>query len=220
MGYTVTAKLPQLPRVVHPDHIPPNIIYVDDTPTCSAVVISTTSLGAVINGQYLIKVIDTTGTAPVAMSVTAGSLPTGLTLSGATISGTPTVSGAYSFTITATNACGSDIQAFSGTVTTAATIGFSWLSTSSGANSATVGVAYSEEFDITPSDFGTFEGDGTIVWSVSAGLPPGITWNTSTNTLEGTPTLAGTYNFQITGDNGLAVELPLSPVLDYTINVS
>lgn len=218
MGYTVTAKLPQLPRTVHPDHIPPNIIY-DDTPVCSAVTISTTSLGAVVKDQYFIKIIDYTGTAPVSMSVTAGSLPTGLTLSGNTISGTPTVAGAISFTITATNACGNDTQVYSGSVTVAATIGFTWLSTSSGANSGQVGVAYSEEFDITPSNFGTWEGDGTIVWQVSAGLPPGITWNTSTNVLSGTPTVAGTYNFQITGDNGLAVELPLSPVLDYSITI-
>lgn len=218
MGYTVTSKLPQLPRAVHQDHIPPNIIY-DDTPVCSAVIISTTSLGAVVKDQYFIKVIDYTGTAPVSMSVTAGALPTGLTLSGSTISGTPTVAGAISFSITATNACGSDVQAYTGSVTTAATIGFSWLSTSSGAQSGQVSVAYSESFNTASNNFGTWEGDGTIVWQVSAGLPPGITFNSTTNTLEGTPTVAGTYNFQITGDNGLDVELPLSPVLDYTITI-
>ena len=46
------------------------------------------------------------GTAPYTYSLTSGSLPTGLSLTGSTgvISGTPTALGYYTFTITATDA--------------------------------------------------------------------------------------------------------------------
>src|SRR5690606_24926239 len=45
-------------------------------------------------------------------AVTAGALPTGLTLNAATgaISGTPTASGTFNFTVTATNTSGTDSQ--------------------------------------------------------------------------------------------------------------
>jgi PKD repeat protein len=49
--------------------------------------------------------------------VTGGSLPAGLALSsGGVLSGTPTTAGAYSFTVTATNAAGNDTQTYSGSV--------------------------------------------------------------------------------------------------------
>src|SRR5439155_9881509 len=43
-------------------------------------------------------------TAPIAFALAGGSLPPGLTLSGDTISGTPTKAGTYTFTVTATDA--------------------------------------------------------------------------------------------------------------------
>jgi hypothetical protein len=52
--------------------------------------------------------VTASGTAPITFSVSAGALPTGLTLDPATgvISGTPTTVGSYSYTVTATNARG------------------------------------------------------------------------------------------------------------------
>jgi hypothetical protein len=50
------------------------------------------------------------GSPPITYTVTVGSLPTGLSLTGTggnTVSGTPTTAGVYSFTLTATNAFGS-----------------------------------------------------------------------------------------------------------------
>lgn len=60
-----------------------------------------------------------TGTAPITWSVTAGALPTGLSLNAGTgaITGTPTASGAFTGTIRATNAAGYAEQASSVTVT-------------------------------------------------------------------------------------------------------
>jgi hypothetical protein len=46
------------------------------------------------------------GSPPITYSVLTGSLPTGLSLTGNTISGTPTVAGVYSFTLRATNSFG------------------------------------------------------------------------------------------------------------------
>ena len=52
--------------------------------------------------------VTASGTAPITFSITAGTLPTGLTLDPATgiISGTPTTLGSYSYTVTATNTAG------------------------------------------------------------------------------------------------------------------
>ena len=59
-----------------------------------------------------------TGSPAPIYSVSSGALPTGLTLDTATgaITGSPTVAGAYSFEITATNASGSVAAAFAGTI--------------------------------------------------------------------------------------------------------
>jgi hypothetical protein len=83
----------------------------------SAPVITTTSLGSVYLGVAFSLRVQSTGILAPTFTLTAGSLPAGLSLaSDGTISGTPTTLGAYSFTLTATNATGSDPQAYSGAV--------------------------------------------------------------------------------------------------------
>lgn len=81
-------------------------------------VITTTSLSAMTEGAAFSQTLVASGDQPIAWSVTVGSLPTGLSLNGSTgqISGTPTTAGGYSFTVTASNAAGSDTQSYSGTV--------------------------------------------------------------------------------------------------------
>lgn len=67
---------------------------------CEIISITTTSLAnAAIDEPYSATLVSTGGTAPVTWSIVAGSLPAGLTLSGATISGTPTESGDFSVTV-------------------------------------------------------------------------------------------------------------------------
>ncbi len=63
-----------------------------------------------------------TGSTPMTYAVTTGALPAGLMLDPATaqISGTPTTAGPFAFTLTATNAAGTAVQAYSGTVAAAA----------------------------------------------------------------------------------------------------
>jgi len=86
----------------------------------TAPTITTTNLGSLTEGHAASVTIAYTGSTGTSASVTVGSLPAGLTASVAagvvTISGTPSAAGAYSCTLTVTNAAGSDTQAYSGTV--------------------------------------------------------------------------------------------------------
>jgi hypothetical protein len=67
-------------------------------------------------GEAYSDSVSASGTAPITYSVSAGSLPAGITRSGGALSGTPTTAGPYSFTISATNSAGSISASFSGTV--------------------------------------------------------------------------------------------------------
>ncbi|PVM93686.1 putative Ig domain-containing protein, partial [Caulobacter endophyticus] len=86
----------------------------------AGVAITTTSLPTPVLGQaYSQTVAATGGTAPVTFAVTTGALPTGLSLNASigVISGTVTAAGAYSFTITATDANGlADAKTYSGAI--------------------------------------------------------------------------------------------------------
>lgn len=91
------------PGTVGPLPVAPNIV--------------TTTLPAMTQGAVVSSQLAADGTTPITWAVTAGTLPAGLTLStGGLLAGTPSAAGAYSFTVTATNAAGSDPQAYSGTI--------------------------------------------------------------------------------------------------------
>ena len=94
------------------------VVYRDSDTWPDAPVITTTSLGVLEVGTPASVTLVATGGAVANWAVTAGALPTGLVLNGTTgvVSGTPTVDGAYTVTITATYVSGSDDQEFTGTV--------------------------------------------------------------------------------------------------------
>ena len=122
-------------------------------------------------------------------SVSGGSLPTGLMLNSTTgvISGTPSVGGSYSFTITAFNAVsGTGSQPY--TVYIASnSLTLSPLTLPNG----TQGTAYSQT--VTASG-----GTAPYTYSVTVGaLPAGLSLNSSTGVISGTPTGSGTSNFTI-----------------------
>lgn len=137
----------------------------------------------------------------------SGTLPPGISFNTSTGSliGTPTTSGTYSnIVITANNGFGSaSLPAFSIAVAAGQppTIGGTPVT------SATVGTAYS--FTPTSARATSFTSTGT--------LPPGLSLNTSTGVLSGTPTTSGTYgNLVITAVNGYGTaSLPA-----FTITVS
>lgn len=66
-------------------------------------VITTTTLQGGKVGEAYSQTLAATGTAPITWSIDSGSLPAGLSLSGDTISGTPTTAGTFTFTVKATN---------------------------------------------------------------------------------------------------------------------
>ena len=76
--------------------------------------ITTTSLPAGAVGSIYSQALASTGSAPVAWNLENGILPDGLALStDGLISGTPTATGAFSFTVKATNSAGSDTRSLS-----------------------------------------------------------------------------------------------------------
>jgi hypothetical protein len=126
------------------------------------------------------------GLAPYAWSVSAGSLPPGISLGAdGVLSGTPTATGTYSFTIQVTDANGkSATQAASITVAAGVTTTFA------APPAATLGSAYSDTLTATG-------GTTPYAWSVNAGtLPPGITLSAG-GVLSGTPTATGSFTFTV-----------------------
>jgi uncharacterized protein YhjY with autotransporter beta-barrel domain len=134
------------------------------------------------------------GTAPYAFAITSGALPAGLSLNASgSLGGTPTVSGTFNFTITATDSSTGTGAPFAGSraytlVVDAVTITLSPASVPD----ATVGSAYA------PITLTASGGSAPYGFAVTAGaLPTGVSL-ASDGTLSGTPTSAGTFNFTVT----------------------
>ena len=81
-------------------------------PTGTAPTITTSSLPNGEVGTAYSQTLTATGSTPITWTVDSGSLPDGLTLSGNTISGTPTTEESQTFTIKASNTTSDDTQSF------------------------------------------------------------------------------------------------------------
>ncbi len=178
--------------------------------TCPTITLSPTSLAAgTVGTAYSRALAGSGGTGPYTFAVTSGSVPAGLTLSGAgLLSGTPTTAQTASFTIRATDANGCT-GSLAYTLTMACpTITLSPTSLPAGV----VGTAYSQALSSTggtsPKTFAV----------ISGAIPTGLTLS-SAGLLSGTPTTAQTATFTVratdahgcTGSQAYSVTIAAAP---------
>ena len=153
-----------------------------------------------------------------AIGATVTGLPAGVTGSWAgdvvTITGTPTASGSFTYTVTLTGGCG--------TITTTGTINVTpdntiALSSAVGTDAQTVCVN-TPIIDITYATTGA-------TGATFAGLPAGVTgsWAANVVTISGTPTATGTFNYTVTLTGGcgtVTVNGTITVTEDNTITLS
>ena len=183
---TVTATDTGLTGVGAPFSIAQN--YTIDVPAPTIVVNPATLANGTAGQAYAASLSATGAVAPYGFAVTAGALPPGMTLSsGGALSGTPTSSGTFNFTVTATDPNGQ-----TGSRAYALVIDVPVLTiTPATLPSGIVGVAYSQTV-------GASGGIAPYSFAVTAGaLPTGLTL-ASDGTLSGTPSAQGTFTFTVT----------------------
>ncbi|GAB3385469.1 hypothetical protein GCM10027432_18220 [Lysobacter fragariae] len=156
----------------------------------SLLVVTPASLpGGTVGLAYSQTVASTGGTPPSGFSLSSGTLPTGLTLSaGGALSGTPTASGTFNFTVQATdaNTCTAN-RGYTVVIAPPPTITLSPTTLPNGA----VASAYNQT--ITASG-----GTAAYSFAITAGSLPGGMTLSSAGTLSGTPTAGGTFNLTVT----------------------
>ena len=182
--------------------------------TLPVLTITTTSLpGGTQGTPYSQQISAAGGTTPYTWSVSAGALPAGLTINSSTsvISGTPTATGTASFTVqVADSAAATAARELSISVSSASALNISTTSLPG----ASIGTAYSQAVQATG-------GMQPYTWSVSAGaLPAGLTINSSTGVISGTPTTASTSNFtaQVTDSLSATAIKALSITVSLQVN--
>jgi hypothetical protein len=186
------------------------------TVTDPVVVTTATPLpDAVRTAAYSVTFAATGGSPPYRWTQTAGTLPTGLTLANTgVLSGTPSATGTFNFTVTATDSLASaGAKAFTATVYNPIQI-----TSTSPITAGEQGAAYSY----------TFSGVGgrtPYVWTLATGtLPSGLTLTTG-GLLSGTPTVNGTFNFTVRmtdslSPTGQTATLPVSLTLLAPITIT
>ena len=145
------------------------------------------------------------GTTPYSWSITAGSLPAGLSLNASTgtISGTPTAAGTTSFTVTVTDATPTTTTPpgpFVASRSLSITVRPAPLTiTTMSLPDAQVGKPYAA----TVTAIG---GTSPYTWSITSGsLPRGLSLDPATGVIAGTPTRPpGTFSFVVTVTDAIA----------------
>lgn len=169
--------------------------------------VTSTSLAAgQVGTAYTASLTASNGVPPYAWSVTSGTLPGGLTLSGSTISGTPTAYGTFNFTVQVKD---------TGNLTATANLSIKIapqplvVSTTSLPN-IVINTAYSATLQSTG-------GATPITWSVTSGaLPTGIAL-AANGALSGTPSAAGTFNFTVQAADSSSPQLTATKALSITV---
>jgi hypothetical protein len=149
--------------------------------------------GSTVGGSYSQQFSASLSPGPYTWSVTAGTLPPGLSLSsGGLLSGVTTAEGNYSFTITAIASAG-----YGASVTTSIAVAPTGLSVSPASlPGATSGEPYRTALSLS-------RGVGTATFELVSGsaLPAGLQLS-STGVLSGTPTSSGSTSFSVVATDG------------------
>jgi hypothetical protein len=157
----------------------------------AALTITTATLPNATVGTPYSQTLTATGVSgTLTWSISTGALPGGITLSSAgALSGTPSASGTFNFTVSVTGGGQTATQSFTITVAAALTI------TTATLPNAVVGTPYSQTLAAAG-------GTGVFTWSISTGaLPAGITLS-SAGSLSGTPSASGTFTFTVSVTGG------------------
>jgi hypothetical protein len=169
--------------------------YERPSATPPPLVLTTTSLPTGTPGiAYSTTLAATGGVEPYAWSITAGSLPAGLTLNPSTgvISGTPAAGGKYFFT---TQVSDSQSPAATNAKPLSIIIHLPPLTpltiTTTSLSAGKINTAYHQTVEASG-------GSPPYNWSISSGsLPPGLTLNSATGVISGAPTKKGTWSFVV-----------------------
>ncbi len=179
------------------------------TVSIAPLTITTTSLTGGVTGKAYNQTLQANGgNPPYSWSITLGSLPAGLSLNASTgaITGTPTATGTSSFTVKVT-----DSALASATANLSITINGALAITTTSLPGGSVGATYSS----------TVQANGGVTsytWKVTSGsLPAGLSLNTSSGNISGTPTATGTSNFTIQVTDSESPAVTVSKGLSITI---
>ncbi|HEX9001081.1 MAG TPA: putative Ig domain-containing protein, partial [Blastocatellia bacterium] len=157
---------------------------------CQTISFTTTALPAGAAGSSYSQTLAVTPAGAYTFSLVQGSLPTGVTLNTTTgvLSGLPTATGTYNFAVKAQAANGCSVtQTYSLAINCPAVT----LTLEALPGGAT-GMVYSQNITVSPSG-------GGYSFAVTTGvLPAGLTLNSATGVLSGTPAANGSFTFTVT----------------------
>ena len=194
------------------------VVYSDDVNVPGGGIpptITTNSLPSGKEGNTYSQTLTAIGTNPISWTVESGTLPDGLSLVGATITGTPTKQyGTFEFTVKATNNVGYATKDLSIFIDSIVTVVPPFITTTHLPNGKK-GVDY----------YQTLTADGTqpITWSIVGELPEGLTFANS-GVISGTPAkddvepTVYTFNVKATNETG-ADEKELSITIDAGVGI-
>jgi hypothetical protein len=161
--------------------------------TTKLTVVTTSLASGSDKASYAETLIATGGITPYTWNLASGALPPGVALSSSagTLTGSPTSSGSFSFSVgvrDSSHPSGYATQALSISIgSTASPLGIITTSLPSGTVQSTYGTALIASGGTAPYS-----------WSLASGsLPPGLALSSSTGALSGTPTAAGTFSFTV-----------------------
>ena len=204
-------------------------LRVTDVPSFTAETLTGTAANTIVNSAYAGYSFQATGYRNV-FSISAGTLPAGITLDPATgaLAGTSTVTGTYNFKVKVTNEAGSDETANLTLIVGRSPVFTSDDSQLQSVNRVTnpirVGTAL-PDFVFTTRAYpaATYElkvDSATIPTCVTfaltcasafetLGLPDGLTFDPATATLKGTPTKSGAFVFAIKANNSVGSDVEI-----------